>query len=361
MVFLNHGSFGSCPIPVWQSYHSWQLRMELQPVEFFAEKVEPLLVWALEELARFVGAGADRMAFVTNATVACNMLAGGWPAEPGDEVLGNDHEYGACERAWRYHCGRRGLTYRQARLTPGPDCARDLVEQASDRTRILFLSHLTSPSALVLPVAEIASLARARGIVTIVDGAHAPGQLDLDIASLGVDAYFGNLHKWLNTPKGTAFLWVDPRHALQPLVAGWGWDGFDEPEKFSDWHQRWGTRDLAAFLAVPAALDYHREKLTPAVRRSCRELVEYFLQAMGTGAYPSPEWHAQLGTARLPLDTDCDALKKELLHRHGIEIPVFRFLESPCVRLSVQAYNSRAQVDYLLEALGHRKNSVLKF
>lgn len=351
VVFLNHGSFGSCPLPVWESYHAWQRESERQPVDFFVTRAEGLLQQARAELAAFLGCQPERMAFVTNATVACNMLANGWPLEPGDEVLGNDHEYGACERAWRYHAGRRGLSYRAATLRPGPDCAEDLVAQACERTRAIFVSHITSHSALVLPVAEIARRARERGILTFVDGAHAPGQLDLDLEALGVDAYFGNLHKWLNTPKGCAFLWVHERHAPQPLVAGWGWESLDPPESFCDWHQRWGTRDLSAFLSVPAAIAYHRRKLTADVRGGCRELVESFLQRIGTGSYPTPAWHAQMGTARLPDGTDCTRLKNELLERHGIEIPVFFFLGAPRLRISIQAYNSPEEVDYLLSRI----------
>lgn len=348
IVFLNHGSFGSCPRPVWEAYQDWQAETERQPVDFFVKRAEGLLQATLGRLAGFLGCASERLAFATNATVACNMLAAGWPLEPGDEVLANDHEYGACQRAWRYHCERRGLSYREATLEPGPDCARHLVEQASPRTRVLFLSHITSPSALVLPLGEITRLAHQKGLLVMVDGAHAPGQLDLDLEALGVDAYFGNLHKWLNTPKGCAFLWVHPRHALQPLVAGWGW----EPGAgFWDLHMRWGTRDLAAFLSVSAALDYHRQRLGPEVRAGCQALVRRFLAAMGTGAYPDESWHAQMGAARLPEDTDCERLKGDLLENYRIEIPVFRFLGQPWVRLSCQAYNSAQEVDYLVAAL----------
>lgn len=344
VVFLNHGSFGACPRPVWEVYQAWQLESERQPVDFFATRAEGLLHNALAPLGEFLRAGQERLTFVSNATVACNMLAHGWPLEPGDEVLANDHEYGACQRAWRYHCQRRGLVYREARLRPGPGCAEDLLAQAGERTRILFLSHITSPSARVLPVAEIAELARRRGIFTLVDGAHAPGQLELDLAELGVDAYFGNLHKWLNTPKGSAFLWVAPSHDLQPLIAGWG---YEPGASFSELHGRWGTRDLAAFLAVPAAIAYHRAKLTPAVRAACRAEVKRFLGEMG-----SPyEEHAQLGAARLPEGTDCDRLKATLLARHRIEIPVYRFLGQPMIRLSVQAYNSPDEVSFLLRSV----------
>jgi isopenicillin-N epimerase len=190
----------------------------------------------------------------------------------------------------------------------------------------------------------VAAQARARGLYVFVDGAHAPGQLDLDLASLGVDAYFGNLHKWLNTPKGTGFLWVDPRHAsLAPLVAGWGWGDFPFVER----HQRWGTRDLAGFLSVPAALAYHRTRLTASVRASCRELAGYFLEEMGSPGGSS----CQMGAARLPDGVDCEALKARLSADYGIEIPVYRFAGGPWVRLSCQAYNSREEVDYLLSAL----------
>ncbi len=350
VVFLNHGSFGACPRPVWEAYQAWQLETERQPVDFFATRSESLLAAARAELGEFLGCQGEQLAFVTCATVACNMLAHGWPFEPGDEILGNDHEYGACERAWEYHVARRGLSYRRATLRPGPDCAEHLLSQASPRTRAIYLSHLTSPTALVLPVAEIARLARAREILTLVDGAHAPGQLDLRLDELGVDAYFGNLHKWLNTPKGSAFLWVAPEHSpgLLPLVAGWG---FEPEAPFASWHERWGTRDLAAFLSVSAALAYHRERLTPVVRQSCHSRVTRFLGAVGSQLYPSAEWHRQMGAARLADGTDVDRLKAELYQRYRIEIPVYRFGDKPWIRLSSQAYNSDEEADYLVEAL----------
>lgn len=350
VVFLNHGSFGACPRPVWEAYQAWQLEAERQPVDFFATRSESLLASARADLAGLLGCESDQLAFVTCATVACNMLAHGWPFEPGDEILGNDHEYGACERTWEYHAARRGLVYRRATLQPGPDCAEHLLSQITSRTRAIYLSHLTSPTALVLPVSEIASLARARGLLTLVDGAHAPGQLDLNLDELGVDAYFGNLHKWLNTPKGSAFLWVAREHApsLLPLVAGWG---FEPEAPFASWHERWGTRDLAAFLSVTAALAYHREKLTPAVRADCHARVGRFLAGMGSAFYPSQDWYCQLGAARLPEGTDVDRVKADLYARHRIEIPVYRFADEPWIRMSSQAYNSDEEVDFLLEAL----------
>lgn len=380
VVFLNHGSFGACPRPVFDAYQQWQLELERQPVEFLGRRFGGLLREAREALAAVVGAQADDLVYVPNATTGLNTVARSLALEPGDQVLTTNHEYGALDRTWRFVCARRGATYVNRPLPLPISSADEVVEQlwagVTERTRVLFLSHITSPTALILPVQELVRRARAAGIITIVDGAHVPGQIPVDLEALEADFYAGNCHKWLCSAKGSGFLYVrrEMQHLLEPLVVSWGW----EPEQTTllsldggesspfILQQEWqGTRDFAPYLSVPAAIQFQAEHDWPRVREECHELVRYAREAIGelTGlgqiCPDSPEWYAQMATIPLP---PCDAaeLKRRLYDDYRIEVPI---IEWPAlgragtgggrqfVRVSVQGYNTREDVEELVKAL----------
>ena len=235
---------------------------------------------ARSALGDFVGADADDLVYVTNATVGLNIVARSLDLRPGDEVLTTDHEYGALDRTWRFLCAKHGAKYiRQPVPVPIDDRrAADVVEAVwsgvTDRTRVLFISHITSPTAITFPIKPLIDRARERGIVTIVDGAHAPGQIELNLRELGADFYSGNLHKWLMSPKGSAFLYArkEMQHLVEPLVVSWGWEAEKPgPSRFVDEQEWTGTRDIAAFLSVPAAIQFQREsRLAARARRMSR-------------------------------------------------------------------------------------------
>jgi isopenicillin-N epimerase len=236
------------------------------------------------------------------------------------------------------------------------------------RTRVVFLSHITSPTALAFPAAEICRRARTAGILSIVDGAHAPGQLDLDLTALGADVYTGACHKWLCAPKGSAFLYarreIQPR--LDPLVVSWGWGnktiparpGFGETPFISS-HEWQGTRDLAAFLATPAAIQFQAEHDWPAVRRACRALAAETrarieaLTGIESLCPDSADWFTQLVAARLPADLDTERVKARLWDEFRVEVPLMQWNGLPLIRVSFQGYNSEADADALVKALGH--------
>jgi isopenicillin-N epimerase len=243
VTFLNHGSYGACPEPVFDRYQELQRELERNPVEFLGRRFDGLLAEAREALAGFVGARADDLVFVPNATAALNTVIRSLSLEPGDEVVTTRHEYGAVTRTWEF----AGATLVHAE-------PEEVADAIGPRTRAVSVSHITSPTALVLPVAEICAAARAVGALAIVDGAHAPGQLPLDLEALGADVYAGNCHKWLSAPKGSAFLWARADHHawIDPLVVSWGYD-----DGFAARHGWQGTRDPAAALAVPAAIEAH--------------------------------------------------------------------------------------------------------
>ena len=260
VVFLNHGAFGACPRPVFEAYQRWQVELERQPVEFLSRRSADLIAWARGRLGQYIGADPADLVYVTNATTGLNVVARSLPLEPDDEVVSTDHEYGAIERTWRFVCEARHARYVKAAV-PVPLASAEAVVEAvwarvSPRTRILHLSHLTSPTALIFPVAELCRRARSAGILTVVDGAHAPGQIPVNLDQIGADFYSANCHKWMCAPKGAAFLYArrEAQPLLSPLVVSWGWrQGVPGPSPFIDEQQRQGTRDIAAWLAVPAA------------------------------------------------------------------------------------------------------------
>ncbi len=363
VVYLNHGSFGACPRPVFERYQAWQRELEAEPVEFLGRRFTALMRAAREPLAAFVGAEPDDLVFVPNATTGLNAVARSLRLEPGDEVLGTDHEYGALDRTWTFVCQKRGARYVRRPLGLPAVSAEEVVDTVwsgvSDRTRALFLSHVTSTTAIAFPVTELVRRARERGIVTVIDGAHAPGQVPLDLAALGADFYAGNCHKWMNAPKGSAFLFARPaaQPLLEPLVVSWGWrSDRPGPSRFVDEHEWQGTRDVAAYLTVPAAIEFMREHGWPEVQRACHDLAGAARDRINaiTGVEPltpaGREWFGQMTTVALP-PCDHEALQRRLFDEFAIEVPTFAWNGGSYLRVSIQAYNDASDVDALVHAL----------
>jgi isopenicillin-N epimerase len=363
VVFLNHGSFGACPRPVFDEYQRWQRELERQPVEFLGRRFAGLMQQARSALGGYLGADADDLVYVTNATVGLNILARSLDLRPGDEVLSTDHEYGALDRTWRFLCAKHDAKYIRQPVPVPIESAGDVVEAiwsgVTDRTRVLFISHITSPTAITFPIKPLIDRAREHSIISIIDGAHAPGQIDLNLRELGADFYSGNLHKWLMSPKGSAFLYArkEMQHLVEPLVVSWGWEA-EKPgsSRFIDEQEWQGTRDIAAFLSVPAAIQFQRDHDWPHVRHECHELARYARQQVSNLVNLPPltpddvQWFAQMAALPLP-PCDLDALKRRLYDEYRIEIPVIRWNDRCFVRISIQGYNTRAEVDALVAAL----------
>ncbi|MCZ7572054.1 MAG: aminotransferase class V-fold PLP-dependent enzyme [Ardenticatenaceae bacterium] len=363
VIFLNHGSFGACPRPVFEVYQRWQLELQRQPVEFLGRRFNELMRAAREPLAAFVGADPDDLVYVPNATTGLNVVARSLPLRPGDEVLSTDHEYGALDRTWRFICRRRGAHYINHPLPVPLESQEQVVEalwsRVTARTRVLFLSHITSPTALILPVAELVRRAREAGILTVIDGAHAPGQVPLDLTALGADFYAGNLHKWVCAPPGSAFLYArrEVQPLLEPLVVSWGWQS-ETPgsSRFIDEQEWQGTRDIAAFLAVPAALEFLATHDWPRVQRECHELARTARRQISalTGLEPltpdSPDWYAQMVALPLP-PCHGEVLKQRLYDEFAVEVPILSWNGRQLVRVSIQGYTTPGDVDALVTGL----------
>jgi len=360
-IYLNHGSFGATPRPVFENYQRWQRELELQPTAYFRRAPE-LLRASREALGALVNAPADDLVLVTNITVAINTVARSLALRPGDEVLSTDLEYGAMDYAWQHACALSGASYIRQHAPLPANSADEMIEAiwagATARTKVLFISHYTSGTALRLPVEALVRRAGAQGIITVVDGAHAPGQIALDLHALGADFYAANCHKWLLAPKGCGMLYARPeaQPLLQPLIVSWGAGRRKAGEsKFIAEQEYQGTRDLAAFLALPAAIAFQREHGWDQVRAECHALLCETRQRVAalSGVAPicpeSTDWFVQM--AHLPLPP-CDLahLKEALLARHHIEIPCIAG-PVPGLRLSLQGYNTAKDAEALLAAL----------
>jgi len=344
ITFLNHGSFGATPRSVFEVYQAWQRELEREPVAFVQRRQEKLLDAARSQIATWLNVGSRDFSFVVNATSGLNVIARSLLLKPGDEILTTDLEYGALDFTWDHLCRKAGANYIHQPIplpvTKKESVVNALWEGVTERTRAIFLSHITSATALILPVEEICARARAEGILTIIDGAHAPGQLDLDLTALGADIYAGNSHKWLCTPKGTAFLYVRPDQQdwVESLTISWGWR---PGHTFVSRNQKQGTRDVSGFLAVPRAIEFQREHDWAAVRARCFAMLSRLRRELHDrwGTVPlspdSPDWYRQLATITLPASAP-DDLQERLFMTHAIEAPVRGHVDQRFVRVSVQ-------------------------
>jgi isopenicillin-N epimerase len=364
IIFLNHGSYGACPRAVFDVYQDWQRQLEHQPVEFLSRRAPDLLAHAREELAIYLNVESDEVVYFPNPTTALNMVARNLDLKPGDEILTTNHEYGAMDRTWRFICKETGAKYIQQKVSLPVSTKGEFIEKLWDgvtpKTKIIFLSHISSPTALIFPVKEICELARSVGLVSIIDGAHAPGQIPLDLIEIGADVYSGACHKWMCAPKGAAFLYArrEIQSMLDPLVVSWGYES-EEPSlsQFIDYHEWQGTRDLAAFLSVPAAIRFQLDHDWESIRKDCHDLASWTREKLidtigGEAISPnSNKWFSQMFAACLPQGIDPDEFKTHLYQDYRIEALAHSWDGAPLIRVSFQAYNDQYDADALIIAI----------
>jgi isopenicillin-N epimerase len=375
IVFLNHGSFGACPTEVLRHQAALRAEMEAEPVRFLSRELDDRLDEARRALAAFVGADPDEVAYVTNATGGVNAVLRSLALSPGDELLTTDHAYNACRNALDFVAGRsqaRVVTVNIPFPITGPDeVVNAVMARVTPRTRLALLDHVTSPTGLVLPIERLSAALAGRGVEVLVDGAHAPGMVPLDLRALRATYYSGNCHKWLCAPKGAAFLWVprDRQREVRPLTISHGANAArTDRSRFRlefDWT---GTSDPTAWLTVPKAIEYLGSLLPggwPALMARNRELAlearHLLCAAVGT-ALPCPdEMVGSLASVMLPdgPTTDIgwrrpDPLQRRLFEGWGIEVPVMSWPAAPrrLVRISAHLYNRRDHYARLREALG---------
>ena len=384
VTFLNHGSYGACPEAVLAVQRELRDRLEREPVRFLSGDLPGLLDAARMDVGRFLGADPDGIAFVPNATTGVNTVLRSLRFEPGDELLTDDHEYNATVNALRAVANRDGARVVVARIPfpiEGPTDAFDAIMAAvTARTRLVLVSQVTSPTALILPVAELVAALETRGIDTLVDGAHAPGMIPLDLDALGAAYWTGNGHKWLCGPKGTGFLWVraDRRERIHPLVVSHGANApLDGRSRFRHEFDWVGTADPTGTLALPAAIDWMRDVAAPhdggwpALVAANHELAlegrDVLARALGVGP-PAPD--AMIGSmAAMPLpgvvgEAAAVARGAALATEDGIQVPIGGWPVPAArtddatprilVRISAQRYNERSDYERLADALVRR-------
>jgi len=364
--YLNHGAFGACPIPVFETYQAWQRRLETQPTLLLSREYAALLQEARATLGGFLNAPADDLAYIPNVTFGVNLVARSLALKPGDEILTSDHEYGACDYAWEVACERSGAVYRRQSIPLPAHSCEEVFEQfwkgVTPRTKVIYLSHISSFTALHLPVEAVCQRARQAGILTVIDGAHAPGQIALDLQALDADVYTGNCHKWMMSPKGAGFIHVQPwlQPQIQPLVVSWGYHAaaqHSNGSQFLDYLTWGGTHDPAAYLSVPAAIRFMAESDWDAVRLICHALLQDALERTHelTGlppVYPpGSDLYHQMAVVPLPPDTDTEGLSVRLYDDHRVEAPLMEWNGRKFLRISVQGYNTQEDLDALLEGL----------
>jgi isopenicillin-N epimerase len=368
---LNTGSFGPLPRPVFDSATELRRRLAAEPMDFLLRQSPPLLWEARERLATFLGGDPRRMVFTANVSVSVNIVASGLRLAAPGEILLTDHEYGAMHWCWERAAQRQGLTLR---TFPLPTMARDPSEivaavraAINERTRLLFFSHVLSPTGLVLPAREICAEARRRGVLTVVDGAHAVAMRPVDLDAIGADFYGANCHKWLLAPTGSGFLYLGKgsEDRLQPLQVSWGWHhDRSRPDERDEWGttarlralEFEGTRDPCPWLAVPAAIDFQAGLGWDRVRGRMAELaahVRHRLDGLAGLSLATPAdlgLHGAMVAFRLPEGVDIQALRRGLWDER-IEAPIVERPEGPLIRASTHFYNTTAEIDQLAGVL----------
>jgi isopenicillin-N epimerase len=376
VVFLNHGSFGSCPRPVLECQARLRERMERQPVQFLVRELEALLDQARSELGRFLGADGDDLVFVPNATAGVNTVLRSLKFAPGDELLVTDHEYNACRNALNFAAEQHRAIIREVPL-PFPlrsveEIREAILARVTSRTRLALLDHVTSQTGLVMPIRQLVSDLRERGVEVLVDGAHAPGMVPLNLAQLGAAYYTGNCHKWLCAPKGAGFLHVrrDRQESVRPLSISHGANSTRRDRSPLQLEFGWtGTWDPSAFLSVPEAIRCLGSLLPggwPELMRRNRELAlagrELLCRALDIGAPCPAECIGSLASVPIPdapgggppvSPLYADPLQDRLLVQYGIEVPVIPWPTPPkrLLRISAQLYNQLPQYQHLARAL----------
>lgn len=373
-LYLNHGSFGPPPRPVSEARRQWQQALDEQPMDFFVRQYEPAWLAARARLAEFLHARPNDLVFVENATAGMNIVADSVAPSlrAGEEVLLTDHEYGAVRRIWERVGRERGSHVRIVELPRPLESADQVVDTifaaVTERTRWLVVSHITSPTAVILPVAAIARRARALGVGLVIDGPHAPLQTAVDLGALDCDFYTASGHKWLSAPFGSGFLFVAPQHqgTIRAPLLSWGRIQPAVPRAWDDEFIWSGTRDPSAYFAMPAAIDFFAALPPDLLRGRLHGLARYARQRLleltsrldwyGDSSQREPlvpdsaDWYAAMAHVPLP-PGEARPLQTALWERFGIEVPIVAWQGRRYIRVSCHLYNGTRDIDRLIEAL----------
>ncbi|WP_256874866.1 aminotransferase class V-fold PLP-dependent enzyme [Nostoc sp. C052] len=370
VTFLNHGSFGACPKQVLEFQQRLRSQIEHEPLRFFGREWEPLLDDARSKLAAFVGADVQDLVFVPNATTGVNSVLRSLTFSPEDEILTTNHEYNACRNALDFIASRTGARVVVAKVPFPIDSPQQVIaaviERVSPKTRLALLDHVTSQTGLIFPIQELAKELQQRGVDTLIDGAHAPGMVCLDLREIGATYYTGNCHKWLCAPKGAAFLYVrrDKQSEIRPLTISHGTNSpRTDKSRFQlefDWT---GTDDPTAYMSVPEAIAFMGSLLPGGwteLRQQNHQLVlqgrRLLCEALEVQPLCPEEMIGSMAVVPMPATLEnCDfmSIHDELFDKFSIQVQVMPWQEKPrlLVRISAQIYNTLEQYEYLAKVL----------
>ncbi len=361
VTYLNHGSFGACPKLIFEELVNWQKKLEREPVKHLAFDLFTHLEESRYALSNYINCDKDDVVFFPNPTTALNTVLKSLDLNPGDEILTTNHEYGAMDRAWHFICKKTGATYINQEISlPLNSKERFIKEFASaitNKTKVIFLSHITSPTALIFPVEEICKIAKERNIITIIDGAHAPAQISLNVKDIDADFYCGACHKWMCSPKGVSFLYAkkEMQKIIEPLVVSWGYEAENPSHsQFLDYLQWQGTNDLSAYLTIPKTIHFLETHKWDEVTQSCKGLNLWarneICKELDLQPISNEKFNGQMISFFFPLNNVLED-QKRFYSKYNIQIPFFKWHNTTLFRISIQAYNSKEDICRLITCL----------
>ena len=369
LIHLNHGSFGACPKPIFDSLVSWQKKLELNPVKHLAFDIYKYLENSREHLSKYINSDKDDIVFFPNPSTALNTVIKSLDLKYGDEILTTNHEYGALDKTWNFICEKTGSKYIKQNIKLPFQSKKDFISTfvagINEKTKIIFISHITSPTGLVFPVEDICKIAKENNIFCIIDGAHVPGHIDLDIKQLDPDIYTGACHKWMCAPKGTSFLYAkkEIQDFIDPLVISWGYDSdaptdllanMMSPSKYLSYHQWQGTQDPSSYLTIPDVINFLNQNNWEKVSKNCHRLNiearKMVNNCLNQRAISSDKFIGQMSSIKIRCE-DTFKLQRIFYEDYKIIIPVVKWEDNTFLRFSVQAYNSMEDIDKLIFAI----------
>ena len=366
IVYLNHGSFGACPKPIFEALINYQKMLEFEPVKHLAYDVYNHLENSRKALSKYINCNKNDVVFSPNPSTALNTVIRSLDLKENDEILTTDHEYGALDKAWKFICKKTGAKYIQQTIPLPLHTKEEFIEHFSkgltNKTKIIFISHITSSTALIFPVKEICEIAKDKGITSIIDGAHAPAQIKLDIKNINPDIYVGACHKWMCSPKGVSFLYAkkEIQSMIEPLVISWGY----EPEnnsnsQFLDFHQWQGTKDMSAFLTVPDTINFLNKYNWNNITKECKDINSWARDQINNLLKKEPlaskEFMGQMSSFYYDIKENPFDFNVKFYLKYKIQIPFIEWKDKTLMRISIQAYNNKKDIFKLLEALDDLK------
>ena len=366
IAYLNHGSYGACPKPIFDSLIKYQKKLEFEPVKHLGYDIYNYLDKSRESLGKYINCNKNDVVFSPNPSTALNTVIRSLNLKENDEILTTDHEYGALDKTWKFICKKTGAKYIQQSiqlpLISKENFINSFIKGLSSKTKVIFISHITSPTALIFPVKEICKIAKEKGILSIVDGAHAPAQIKLDVQDINPDIYVGACHKWMCSPKGVSFLYAkkEVQPMIDPLVISWGYEPDNkEQSQFLDFHQWQGTKDMSAYLTIPDTINFLNEHNWNDVSKKCREKNIWARNQINDIIKKEPlasdEFTGQMSSFYYEIKGDVLDFHIKFYLKYKIQIPFMSWKDKTLMRISIQAYNSKEDITQLLNALDDLK------